>query len=245
MRVAYLSDLHFEFHRDGGGALVDSLDPTRADVLVIAGDLAVAEGIGPALDLLCERYAPRPVVYVHGNHELYGTSRDRAMAITQEAAVRNSNLRWLDCTAVEIDGHRFVGAPLWFGRHGSGERLKQAMNDFAMIQGLEDWVYDENARARAFFDAEVREGDVVVTHHLPSQACVADRWRGHPLNRFFVSDVEEIILERRPGIWIHGHTHDTVDVRVGGTRIVCNPFGYVRVEENRAFDENAVIEVTP
>ena len=42
-----------------------------------------------------------------------------------------------------------------------------AMNDFAMIQGLEDWVYDENARARAFFDAEVREGDIVVSHHLP------------------------------------------------------------------------------
>lgn len=51
--------------------------------------------------------------------------------------------------------------------HGGGERLKLAMNDFAMIQGLEDWVYDENARARAFFDAEVREGDIVVSHHLP------------------------------------------------------------------------------
>ena len=75
--MGYLSDLHFEFHRDGGAALVASLDPTRADVLVVAGDLAVADGIAPALDLLCERYAPRPVVYVHGNHELYGTTRAR------------------------------------------------------------------------------------------------------------------------------------------------------------------------
>jgi hypothetical protein len=79
---------------------------------------------------------------------------------------------------------------------------------------------------------------VVVTHHLPSQRCVAPQWAGHPLNPFFVCELDALIQERRPAIWIHGHTHDSVDVRVGETRILCNPFGYPRtcgrfVEEAR------------
>lgn len=244
MRVAYVSDLHLEFHRDAGGAFVASLNPAIADVLVVAGDLAVADGIGPALDSICSRYWPRPVVYVHGNHELYGTTRERTIAITEEAAARHRNLRWLDCSVTEIDGRRFVGAPLWFGRHPDGALLNAAMNDFREIQGLEEWVYEENARAREFFARELRNGDIAVSHHLPSQASVAPRWRGSPLNPFFVSDVEDTIRARQPALWIHGHTHDSVDTMVGSTRVLCNPFGYVRVEENRAFDENAVAVVT-
>jgi predicted phosphodiesterase len=56
MRLQLLSDLHFEFHRDGGHAFVDSLDPTGIDVLVLEGDIAVADGIPTALALLCERF---------------------------------------------------------------------------------------------------------------------------------------------------------------------------------------------
>ena len=45
MRLQLLSDLHFEFHRDGGRSFVDSLDPGGIDVLVLAGDIAVGERI--------------------------------------------------------------------------------------------------------------------------------------------------------------------------------------------------------
>ena len=57
------------------------------------------------------------------------------------------------------------------------------MSDFAQIPDFEAWVYDENARALTFLDAELRAGDVVVTHHLPSQRSVVPRFAGHPLNR--------------------------------------------------------------
>jgi hypothetical protein len=40
---------------------------------------------------------------------------------------------------------------------------------------------------------------------------------------------------------VHGHTHDSVDYHVGGTRIVCNSHGYGN--ENPAFNPGLVIEV--
>ena len=243
MRVQYFSDLHFEFHRDAGESFVASLEPAGVDVLVVAGDLAVGEGVGLALDLVCARYADATVVFVHGNHEFYGSTREDVLAVTRAACARHQNLRWLDGGVTEIDGVRFVGAPLWFRHPGPAERLKLAMNDFREIREFESWVYAENARAIAFLERELRDGDVVVTHYLPTRASIAPGWAGSQLNPFFVCDVEDLLRERRPALWVHGHTHASVDVVVGQTRVVCNPFGYVRREQNASFREDAVVEL--
>jgi Icc-related predicted phosphoesterase len=240
MRIQLLSDLHFEFHRDGGAALVaDCFAP--ADVLVLAGDIAVAEGIAPALTLFSERYPQ--VVYVHGNHEFYGSTRSVVAQLTREACARLGNVHWLDGDVVELGGQRFLGAPLWFAESDGAKRYQSFMNDFAQIEGFHAWVYSEHARARAFFEAQLRAGDVVVTHHLPTWASVPARFRGNPLNCYFVADVEPLIHERGPALWMHGHTHDVVDLVVGSTRVLCNPFGYVGVEENPAFNEKYVIDL--
>jgi predicted phosphodiesterase len=242
VRLQLLSDLHFEFHRDHGHSFVESLRPAGVDVLVLAGDIAVAGGIPDALGLLCRRYRDAKVVYVHGNHEFYKTDRRTVVELTESALAKNDNLVWLDASSVEISGTRFLGAPLWFPRREIEVRLKQAMTDFSVIVDFESWVYDEHARAVAFFERHLREGDVVITHHLPSQRCVAPRFVGHPLNPFFVSDLEALILERRPRLWLHGHTHNSVRVEVGATTVSCNPFGYVGHELNREFSDDLVFD---
>jgi len=104
-------------------------------------------------------------------------------------------------------------------------------------------VYEENARALAFLERELRAGDVVVTHYLPADACIAKRWRGSALNPFFLCDVEPLIRARRPAYWLHGHTHDSVDTVVGATHVLANPFGYARYELNARFRDQAVIDV--
>ena len=114
MRLQLLSDLHFEFHRDGGRAFVDSLDPTGIDVLVLAGDIAVAEGLLPALTLLCRWFRDAEVVFVHGNHEFYGSDRNFVVEVTKRAQTENRNLVWLDNSRVQLSGFNFLGAPLWF-----------------------------------------------------------------------------------------------------------------------------------
>jgi hypothetical protein len=64
---------------------------------------------------------------------------------------------------------------------------------------------------------------------------------GNPLNPFFVCDLERLIRERRPKLWIHGHTPSSLNYRIGATNVVCNPFGYAGMEQNSAFDDKLVV----
>lgn len=222
---------------------MDSLDPTGVDAVVLAGDIAVADGIGPALELVCRRYPDAIVVYVHGNHEYYGSNREVVFAHTRHACEAHANLRWLDCSVAEIAGRRFLGAPLWFPEAREAAAFKRHMTDFTVIESFESWVYDDNARAVAFLEAEVRSGDIVVTHHLPSPQSVSARFVGHPLTPFFVCDLEPLIRERTPAYWLHGHTHDSLRYAIGPTTVACNPFGYVGHELNTKFEDQLVFDV--
>jgi Icc-related predicted phosphoesterase len=86
---------------------------------------------------------------------------------------------------------------------------------------------------------------VVITHHAPSPRSIHPRFAGSPLNACFVSDAERLIDARRVQLWIHGHTHDSFDYRVAGTRVVCNARGYAKdgVNENPSFDANLRVEI--
>jgi Icc-related predicted phosphoesterase len=243
VRLQLLSDLHFEFHADGGRAFVDALDASNVDVLVLAGDIAVGSGIPDAIGMLCAHYARSTVVYVHGNHEYYGCERSTVVAITEELVRKHRNLAWLDAATLTIQGHRFLGGPLWFSRSEIGQRHRRAIADFSEVPAFESWVYIQNARMLDLLDAELDPGDIVVTHHLPSHRCVAPRFSGSALNAFFVCDVEELIEHRRPLLWLHGHTHSSVDLRIGETRVLCNPFGYAGWQINGDFRAQCIVEL--
>jgi hypothetical protein len=180
---------------------------------------------------------------VHGNHEFYSTERSAVLDATRRAVERNPNLFWLVVDDREICGRRWLGAPLWFREAPVAPRYRQAMTDFLVIPEFESWVYAENARALAFFERELKSDDVVLTHQLPAEGSVAPRFQGHPLNPFFVCDVEPLIRERRPALWIHGHTHFSFDYRILNTRVVCNPFGYASFELNPSFQDAFVVEL--
>lgn len=240
MRALILSDLHFEFHHDGGNALLDDF-PKDVDLVILAGDICLNHQIPATLELFC-RVFPK-VIYIHGNHEFYHSDRENTVGFTEDAVIANDNLIWLDNEVATIDGTRFLGAPLWFPYDQENEQNKSLMNDFGVIEDFEDWVYEQNREALKFLKAELRKGDVVITHYVPTQRSVHPRWKGSDLNAFFVCDVEDLIKERHPKLWVHGHTHDSFDYLIGDTRIVCNPFGYVRLEENRGFDEAKIIDL--
>jgi hypothetical protein len=61
-----------------------------------------------------------------------------------------------------------------------------------------------------------------------------------------VSDAERLVDGERARLWIHGHTHDSFDYRLNGTRVVCNPRGYAKdgVNENASFDPGFVVQVS-
>jgi hypothetical protein len=152
-------------------------------------------------------------------------------------------LHVLDNSTCEIQGRRFVGTTLWM-RHFPGiELLHESLNDFYMIEHAERRVYEENARALTFLRRTVGPDDIVITHHLPSLRSVHPAYADSSLNCFFVCDVEDLILNRRPRLWAHGHTHRSVRYKIGATTVICNPFGYAAREENPQFDFGLTLEI--
>lgn len=118
-------------------------------------------------------------------------------------------------------------------------------------------------RDRAHIDAALAvEHDgptVVVTHHAPHYDSITDR-RRRPgtvaISPAYASDLSALIEARQPELWVHGHTHDSVDYQVASTRstrVMSNPKGYgphVGVwssvdggPENAEFNPNMVVEV--
>jgi Icc-related predicted phosphoesterase len=83
---------------------------------------------------------------------------------------------------------------------------------------------------------------VIVTHHLPHPRSISGRFKSDLLNAAYASDLTDIIETGRPALWLHGHTHDSCDYRVGNTRIICNPRGYE--DENNGFKPGLVIETS-
>jgi predicted phosphodiesterase len=73
---------------------------------------------------------------------------------------------------------------------------------------------------------------LVVSHHLPSYQSVTPGFRDHLLNPAYASDLDNWIIQHKPDVWIHGHSHIPVDYMIEGTRIISNPRGYVGYEPN-------------
>ena len=234
MRIQIISDVHSEFHQDGGRSFACSLDTTGVDVLVVAGDLGLMGFNLPILRGLCARYPH--VVFVLGNHEFYGHSREQVLRLCDQAKGQLRNLHPLENATVTIEGQRFVGSTLWFPDSHEARGRQNLLNDYTQIQDFETWVYGLNQHSIQYLSDTVCSTDVVVTHHIPTFQGVAAKWRGSPLNHYFVCPLDALIQARQPRLWIFGHTHESHDSQMGQTRLVCNPFGYLRQEENPAFD---------
>ena len=67
---------------------------------------------------------------------------------------------------------------------------------------------------------------IVVTHHAPHRASLADRFAGDLASAGFISHLTDLVGPP-VDLWIHGHTHTPFDYVANGTRVVCNPRGYV------------------
>jgi predicted phosphodiesterase len=82
---------------------------------------------------------------------------------------------------------------------------------------------------------------VVVTHHLPHRRSIHPKYAASDLNPGFASDLSNL-MGPPVSLWIHGHTHESLDYMVNGTRVVCNPRGYAPMELNESFDPILTVE---
>ena len=71
-----------------------------------------------------------------------------------------------------------------------------------------------------------------------------ERYKKDPITAGFASNFDPLVAQA--DIWIHGHTHTSMDYMVEDCRVLCNPCGY-RVQggkpENPAFNPSFIIEI--
>lgn len=261
MRIQIASDLHLEILQQSFPGY-NPLAPSDADVLVLAGD--IAKGVDAV-----EQFAhwPVPVIYVHGNHEAYGTEYG-ALADSIRARAAGTAVHYLERDACIVDNVRFLGCCLWtdYALNGTRERSMalagRMMHDHRVIRVSEaerfrpEHALAEHEQALGWLQDRLAmpfEGrTVVVTHHGVAPASVHPRYGDDPVNAAFVSDLRPLV--GLADLWIHGHVHDSFDYHVGQTRVIANPRGYAKNRlmagapadlkwENAAFDPALVVEI--
>lgn len=254
MKLWIFSDLHLEF-----GSRFDVDPPPDADVAICAGDV-LTKGVVPSLRWLGERLSHKlPVVFVGGNHEYYNGSILEGIADAR-ALSDYPDLHYLENGKVEINGTTFVGGTLWSDFHLFGFKPEVAMsyaahdmNDYKKIKfSKTPYVkfkpthsYRKHVETRDFIGSELRKSRgqkvVVVTHHAPSPRSIADQFRTDPISASYASDMEELIFETGPALWVHGHVHHRNDYMVDACRVVSNPRGYPG--ERTGFDPALIVEI--
>ncbi len=70
-----------------------------------------------------------------------------------------------------------------------------------------------------------------------------DRFKNDLISAAYASHLDALVEQSGAALWIHGHTHDSFDYFIGGTRVICNPRGYFGYELNPDFNPGLVIDV--
>lgn len=253
MKVGVVSDLHLSRAPQRAPA-------NDADVIVLAGDIA-----RPAQAIAWARGLDKPVLYVPGNHEFYGGSLPGVLRELRGLAA-GTQVQVLDGAQACIAGVRFLGATLWSdflldgdgaGRDAAVRGALEKMHDFRRIFVDEEQLalftpLDSAAlfqRHARWLQERLQEPwpgpTVVITHHAPSALSINSLFAGSSLNACFASHLDQLLGRDKAVLWIHGHMHHSVDYEVRGTRVICNPRGYVTAGriENPRFDIDFSIEI--
>jgi predicted phosphodiesterase len=250
VRIHVLSDLHLERQ-------AFSSPDVDADLVILAGDIATGTG---GVEWARSWAHERPVLYVAGNHEFYGHSTPGLLEQLRGAA-DGSRVDVLENGEAIIGGVRFLGCTLWTDFDFDGpERRAQSMamcerlvNDYGQIEygpaGRPLAARDTLAiheSSRRWLDERLAIGHdgptVVITHHAPLIRFKPSNPVLRALGGAFASDLTDMMSDDRVALWIFGHTHRSVDLERGGTRVLSNPRGYPHQPVD-GFDPALVVEL--
>lgn len=229
MEIQFLSDLHLEcspFDVEKNG-----------DMLVLAGDIFCHSSITrfenfmeKTMDLGFDA-----VLFVMGNHEGYGWSIPEAKELLREMEDKYEHFWFLDRAGIVIDGQRFIGASLWSSpTQNASIQARLYINDYRAIRGwtIEDHIYAHFADLD-YLSTVMCLDDVVITHFPPTYNGVDKvRFDGDVLTTWFVNDLNDLIIRRKPKLWISGHTHHCWEEAVGVTQDVGNCRGYTWINRS-------------
>jgi predicted MPP superfamily phosphohydrolase len=269
MKIRPVSDIHTEFYGEDemealALAVLPPLPDDKGTILILAGDIGSMHkpyNISAFMDFVAPRF--REVFYIAGNHEYYCGSLDETPFSIRDLVKHQKNVRFTTgeiYSRYEGEGEdvkvetrkRFHLTTMWTDFDGenlnSMQEAQMRMNDYRLIRVRdrvaipEDMLamHKEAVRHLAY---SISPGDVVVTHHSPSLQSIPKEYLTDRVNGAYHSDLDSLIMEKKPAIWIHGHTHTATQYNIGGTRIICNPRGYGNQYRKNGYNPTLVVEV--
>ena len=228
--LGIVSDLHLE------NTWID-IPCDGLDILVVAGDTHnKLTGVAHFVNTLLYNHPYLHIVLVAGNHEYY--NKNIPFTESQLTRLRSERCHVLLNSSATVCGITFVGGTLW-ARPPKWARqpIEKLVKDFSTIQGLTTQVIVDQCDecCSAIFDAADKHIQdihkralVVVTHFAPSMLSLHPKFGDDrkALNHYFCSALDSVVLASGANLWVHGHTHESMDYTLGDTRVVCNPRGY-------------------
>lgn len=137
--IFWTSDLHCDHASVGSWqAFIDTVRATSDGYVVLTGDIAVASRLVADLEFLADA-AARPLYFVLGNHDHYGSTVEKVRDAVIELSARRPDIRWLPPAGVVAldDETVLVGVDGWAdGRHGDPVHTPLRLNDDRFIGEL-------------------------------------------------------------------------------------------------------------
>jgi Icc-related predicted phosphoesterase len=241
MKLRILSDLHLEF-------APYEIKYFGEDILILAGDISTDRN--QVINLIKNYLSQNDkviVLFILGNHDYYFEEIWDTVAFYYKQ-LNIPRVHLLQDDDVVINGIRFFGATLWTDLKDADESfIEYAITDYRVIKNFDAYfsksLHDISKTSLKKTLDSSKEPVVVITHHLPSFKSINLKYKGYPTNPSFASNLDDLVGKCK--LYVHGHTHTSLDYVLNGTRVVCNPRGYVKKgrTENEKFQEYFVIEI--
>ena len=271
MKIQLLSDLHLEVHPRltiEPAATADLLVLAGDIGSYQKGSQLEDDDFGLARFSPLHRW-PTPVLFLPGNHEYDMRDFDETHARLRETCER-LGMVWIERESVLLQGIRFVGTTLWsdFDALGPdaddpyatlGQQLKardkafRAANFYLRQTGstrggvpmLAQEVREQSLVCQAWLRKALATpfggATVVVTHFAPSLRSLDPRYGLSPGTAGFCNALDELLP--LASVWLHGHLHAPSDYVHRGCRVVANPLGYARKNEQIGFKPDLLVDV--
>ncbi|WP_137860655.1 metallophosphoesterase [Variovorax sp. 3P27G3] len=276
MKLLILSDLHAEFETFEVAKDLDYDVAVLAGDIVAPGRVAARWLRNPArfgnkpIVQIAGNHEYYESVLDQELLEMRRQAKDHNIQFLDCDEVVIAGMRFLGCTLwtdfrLRIDNPGFAGQPvrLLSDRDRSMTECSRRLADYSAIR-IDDPLTSNSRGTRRLVPMETLQihrrhrswlrkklaepfdgPTVVVTHHAPHRKSLEPRFAEDWASGGFVN---EMLLEffEVPSLWVHGHTHDSFDYRVGACRVVCNPRGYLSRHgefENKQFNPELVVKL--
>lgn len=242
MNVKIISDIHLDVwdHFKKASYVLENFAAQRGDVLIIAGDLGEGHRYHKNLfqqffEIISKNFFN--VIMIPGNHEHYRSGWN-VLEKLQMSVEEFERIKIINNEILTINGFRFIGSTLWSDLSKESPvdifNFERSMNDYQVIRDSSkgyrkiNSVYTNSQfhKNAKFLKENIQPGDIVITHHAPSYKSVSDVYKGDKLNACYASDLDLMIEDLSPALWIHGHMHSASDYHIYNTRVISNPLGY-------------------